>query len=87
MASRIRAFTRLSIQCLAKVPEDDETREANPRQTPGRYVPPSPTTPAEKNEITQYVEGSLALSVKDPSFLEPYVIYFEYNHLKTINLS
>jgi hypothetical protein len=71
MASRIRDFTKLSIQCLAKIPDDGETLQENPRQTPGRYVPPSPTTPAEKTEVTQYVEGSLALSVKDPSFLEP----------------
>lgn len=73
MATRIRDFTRLSIQCLAKVPDDSDTLQENPRQTPGRYVPPSPTIPAEKAEVTQYVEGSLALSVKDPSFLEPYV--------------
>ena len=70
MAGRIRAYTTSSLRRLAKAAEesgvDDTALEAL-----GPYLPPTPTLPGDKDEITQYVESSLALSVKDPSFLEP----------------
>jgi len=69
MATRIRAYTTLSLERLA--PRTDEEAADSSSPSLGRYLPERPTIPADKNEITQYLEGSLALSVKDPSFLEP----------------
>ncbi|KAG8817803.1 hypothetical protein FRC17_011086 [Serendipita sp. 399] len=111
MASRIRAYTDMSLRRLAKSSQPDETSNGlvnedhamdemdeemgpeietetetraasgavavvakpNDATVPslGPYLPPTPTLPADKSEITQYVESSLALSVKDPSFLVP----------------
>jgi len=70
MASRIKDYTKLCLESLAAPPKEDEpTPEST--GTLGRYLPEHVTIPADKTEITQYLEGSLALSVKDPSFLEP----------------
>lgn len=69
MASRIRAYATTSLKRLAKAGEESTSDPA--MEELGPYLPPTPTLPADKNEITQYVESSLALSVKDPSFLEP----------------
>lgn len=66
MATRIRAFTSLCLERLA-VP----TEGADAIEPLSRYLPERVTVPADKTEVTQYLEGSLALSVKDPSFLEP----------------
>lgn len=73
MATRIRQYTTLSLERLAPRTEEEITAAAadSTALELGRYLPERPTIPADKNEITQYLEGSLALSVKDPSFLEP----------------
>ncbi len=69
MATRIKAYTSLCLERLAspkeEQPDGEDTRPL------GRYLPERVTVPADKTEVTQYLEGSLALSVKDPSFLEP----------------
>lgn len=69
MATRIRAYTTRCLERLA-IPSDEEMDE-DTKNALGRYLPERVTVPADKNEVTQYLEGSLALSVKDPSFLEP----------------
>jgi symplekin len=54
------------------MPKDEEP-STDTIESLGRYLPQRITVPADKTEVTQYLEGSLALSVKDPPFLEPYV--------------
>ena len=55
----------------------DEQLPTDTVESLGRYLPERVTVPADKTEVTQYLEGSLALSVKDPPFLEPYVFFNE----------
>jgi hypothetical protein len=72
MATRIKAYTKLCLERLA-MPKDEQP-SADTVESLGRYLPERVTVPADKNEVTQYLEGSLALSVKDPRFLEPCVL-------------
>jgi symplekin len=72
MATRIKAYTKLCLERLA-MPKD-ERPSADAVESLGRYLPERVTVPVDKTEVTQYLEGSLALSVKDPRFLEPYVL-------------
>jgi hypothetical protein len=71
MASRIKVYTKASIERLAQSPVEGGSQD---QVALGRYLPEQLSIPANQNEVVQFVEGSFALSVKDPSFLEPYVI-------------
>ena len=72
MATRIKTYTKLCLECLAM--PNDEQSSADTVESLGRYLPERVTVPADRTEVTQYLEGSLALSVKDPRFLEPCVL-------------
>jgi symplekin len=72
MATRIKAYTKLCLERLA-MPKNEQP-SADTVEFLGRYLPEHVTVPADKTEVTQYLEGSLALSVKDPRFLEPCVL-------------